>query len=75
MLLKHLFRSTLKYNLAPLASGFRANVYNIVSCKHHVGVVLHDKYRIAYVAQLLQRLNQLAVVTLVKSDAWLVKDV
>ena len=37
--------------------------------------MLHDKYCIANVAQLLQRLNQFAVVTLVKSDAWLVKDV
>ena len=75
MLPEHLLGRTLKHHLATLASCLRADVHDIVGCQHHVGVVLDHHYRVADVAQLFQRLYQLAVVTLVKAYARLVKDV
>ena len=52
-----------------------ADINDMVGLEHRVLVVLDDDYRVAEVAQALQRGEQLVVVALVQTDARLVEDV
>ena len=52
-----------------------ADVHEVVGGAHGVLVVLDDHHRVAEVAQLFQRGDQLVVVALVQADARLVEDV
>ena len=57
----------LEHHLATFSSGPRANVHDIVGSQHHIPVVLHHNHRVAQVAQLLQRVNQSFIITLMQT--------
>ena len=56
-------------------AGARPQVDDPVGGAHRLLVVLDDQHGVAHVAQLLQRVQQAAVVALVQADARLVEDV
>ena len=56
-------------------SGSRSYIYHLVCSKHSVLVVLHHDERVAYVAQMAQRGEQFVVISLMQTDARLVKNV
>ena len=63
------------HNLTTTAASLGAYIYNEVGMAHHLLIVLHDKNRVASIAQLLQCLYQAAVVALMQTDARLIEDV
>ena len=75
MLFKHLLRSTLEYNFPTLSTSLRANIHDIVSCHHHILIVLNYNNSIADIAQLFQRMYESVVITLMKSYGRLIKDI
>ena len=58
-----------------MCSGARPHIHDVVGLLHHILVVLHHNYRVAGVAQLLERCDELHVVALVQADAGLIQDV
>ena len=68
-------RSTLRHNLAAMLACSRTDINNLVRCIHRLLVMLHDNQRIAKVAQMLERFQKLAVVTLMQAYARLVEDI
>ena len=56
-------------------TGTGADVHDIVRIAHGVLVVLHHDDRIAKVAQIFERSNQLVVVALVQADAGLIQHI
>ena len=75
MLLQHLARGALKDHFTPQSTRLGTHIHHIVGRQHHILVVLHHDDRVAYVAQLLERVNQSVVVALMQSDAGLIEDV
>ena len=69
---QHCGRLSLKNNFAAQAPGARTHIYNVVGRQHHIFVVLYDDDRVAYIAQILERLNQTDIIALVQAYAWLV---
>ena len=65
----------LEHDLAAVAARARADIHNVVSCKHGVLVVLDHDERVAEVAQPPQGRKQLVVVALVQTDGRLVEDI
>ena len=64
-----------RHDLAAVHTGTGADVHDIVRAAHGVLVVLHHDDRIAKVAQVFERGNQLVVVALVQADAGLVQHI
>ena len=72
---EHVLRRALEHHFAALASGLGAYVHYVVGVEHHVLVVLYHDDGVAQVAQLLERLDEAVVVSLVQADTRLVEDV
>ncbi len=70
---EQLFRSTLKHHFAPLATGSRTDIHNVIGLFHDVAVMLHNYYGIALVAQLFQRTYQSVIVALMQTYARLIE--
>src|SRR3989440_12804727 len=65
----------LGHDFATMFPGSRTNIDDVVGRPHRVLVVLDNEQRITQVAQAYQGLNQTCIVTLVKSDTWLITDI
>ena len=72
---RNLGGSTCRYHFSAVDSRARTDIDDIIRLAHHVLVMLHYNNRVSEVAQLLERGNKQIVVTLVKSDARLIKHV
>ena len=72
---EHLRGRASRDDLAAELARARAEVDQVVGLHHRLFVVLDDDHRVADVAQRLQRLEQLAVVALMKADRRLVQNV
>ena len=72
---EHLIWRALKDDLASETASSGAHVDYVVGLQHHVFVVLHHYDRVAFVSQMFQRVDEPYVVSLVKSDAWFVKNI
>ena len=70
-----LFRRPLRDDFAPLASGFRPEIEDIVGRLDDLPVMLDHEDRIAQVAELADRADQPAVIARMESDRRLVEDV
>ena len=70
---QHLLRRTGKHHFTSQTSRLGTHVYHVIGRQHHVAVMLYHNHRIAYVTQLLQRMNQALVVPLVQTNARLVQ--
>ena len=53
----------------------RPHINHVIGIHHHVFVVFDHDYRVARVAQLLQRMNQPEVIAVVQPDAWFVENI
>ena len=60
---------------AAASASTRANVDDEIGSAHGVFVVLDDDDGVAKIAHMLERSDELFIVTLVQSDGWLVEDV
>ncbi len=58
-----------------LATSTRTNIHYVVGILNHVAVVFDDYYRVATVAQFLERMYELLIVALVQTDARFIEDV
>ena len=65
----------MEHHFTTLAPCTRAQVYYPVSSQHHIAVMFHHKYGIAAVTQLLERIYQTHIVTLMKPYTRLVKNI
>ena len=75
LVLLDLRRRARRHDLAPVAPRARAEVHHPVGLFHGLAVVLDHDHRVADVAQVLERGQELAVVALVEADRRLVEDV
>ena len=75
MAFKHLPGSSLKHYLSPMASGSRPYIYYIISLLHHILVMLHHYKGVACIAKLLERIYQTHIVSLMKTNAGLIKNI
>ena len=73
--LEHVGVCTLVHNMTSSAACPRTDVYNPVGILHHFLVVFYHNYRVAYIAQGLQRGNESAIVLLMQTDGRFVQDV
>ena len=62
-------------DLTAMHSGARAEVHDPIRGMHGFFVVLDHQHGVAEIAQLGERVEQLAVVALVQADRWLVQDI
>ena len=67
--------STGEYHLTAVNACSRTDVYNVVSGKDSIVIMLDNDEGISNVTQALQGSYQLIVVTLMQTDAWLVQDI
>ena len=56
------------YDLTAMHTGARAYIHDIIRAAHGVFIVLHHDDRIAEVAQIFQRSNELVVIALMQAD-------
>ena len=73
--LHHLLRRTHEYNLTAIATCFGSHIDDMVSLKHHILIMFNDDNGIAKVSELLERIYQLNVIPLVKTNTWFIKDI
>ena len=59
----------MKNYFASEPAGTWAEVYYIVSRKHHVAVVLHDNHRISHITKFFQGINKPYIIAFVKAYA------
>ena len=74
-LLVHIDDRPLIYNLSAIASGFRANVDEVVGSMDDLFVVFDHDDRIAHVAELAEHRNKLIGVARMKADGRLIENV
>src|SRR6266550_7839356 len=72
---QHLLERTRRYDLAAVTAGARAQIHDIVRSADRFLIVLHDQYRVAEVAQLLEGREQACIVALMQTDRRFVEDV
>ena len=70
-----LFGSSRGNYLAAVYSCAGANINYIIRCKHSLLIVLNDDDRVAYITKLFESAYKLGIVSLMKSDARLIKDI
>ena len=73
--LQEIVRRSAQADPASFLSGARTDIYEPVGRIHGLGIMFDDHDRVALVAQLLQRIDQLPVVSLMQADARLIEDV
>src|SRR4029078_9696752 len=71
----HLFRRSLRDDLAAMHSGARSDIDDIVGRPDGIFVMLDDDHRIAESAEMNKRCEQAGIVALVKADRRLVEDI
>ena len=62
-----------KHYTPAIATRLRTHIYDIIRCQHHILVVLYNNDGIAYVTQLLQRIDKTGIVALVQPYTRLVE--
>ena len=63
------------HNFTAMFACSRSDIHDIICCKHGVLIVFHDNKRISEVSQMLERSEQLVIVSLVESDARLIQNI
>ena len=71
----HIDDRPLIYNLSAIASGFRANVDEVVGSMDDLFVMFNHDDRIAHVAELAEHRNKLIGVARMKADGRLIENV
>ena len=74
-IVKHFFERALRDDFATVHARAESHVDHVVGGANRIFVVLDDDHRVAEVAQVLQRVDQAAVVALVQADRWLIEHV
>ena len=72
---KHFFGRTLKHHLATLSPSFGTDVNYPISRSHHIFIMLDYDYSIPQVTQFFKRIDEPLIITLMKADTWLIKDI
>ena len=70
-----LVQETVGDNFTAMFACSRSDIHDIICCKHGVLIVFHDNKRISEVSQMLERSEQLVIVSLVESDARLIQNI
>ena len=73
--LLNLLHRALSYHLAPVLARTGTDIDNLVRSIHGFLIVLHHQQSIAQIAQMLERFQKLAIITLVQADAGLIEDI
>ncbi len=74
-ILHDFFRCAGRHDFAAVRSGAGADINDIVRRAHRVLIVLDDNHRVPEIAESLQRIEQLVVVSLMKTDARLIENI
>ena len=58
-----------------MRSGTWPHVNNVIACRHHIGVMLHNQNSVAHIAQLFQCINQTQIISLVQPHGGLIQHI
>ncbi len=61
--------------MASVPSGPRSDVNDMVRSQHHFFVVFHDDNRVAQIAEVFQRFDQLYIIACMESDARFIQNI